>query len=136
VEQNETEEGGRKQVRKSEEGRCKCKENNKNDYETHPASLPMSKGVSNPWDKVDSASIYRPGQQCVCFSSVSSTHIYGVVLKLRDNLVRFQVITTASTKMAVFWDVAPCSLLVVYRRFICTYCLHHQGDNNGDSKHL
>jgi hypothetical protein len=31
-------------------------------------------------------------------------------------------------KMTVFWDVAPCSLVEVYRRFRCAHCLHHQGD--------
>jgi hypothetical protein len=30
--------------------------------------------------------------------------------------------------MAVFWVVAPCSLVDVYRRFRGVYCLHHQGD--------
>jgi hypothetical protein len=28
-------------------------------------------------------------------------------------------------KMAVFWDVAPCSLAEIDRRFRRTYCLHH-----------
>jgi hypothetical protein len=32
-------------------------------------------------------------------------------------------------KMTVFWDVAPCSLIKVYRRFKCACCLHHQGDS-------
>jgi hypothetical protein len=31
-------------------------------------------------------------------------------------------------KMAVFWIVAPCSLVEVYQRFRGPYCLHHQGD--------
>jgi hypothetical protein len=31
-------------------------------------------------------------------------------------------------KMAVFWVVAPCSLVEVYQRFRGTCCLHHQGD--------
>jgi hypothetical protein len=30
--------------------------------------------------------------------------------------------------MAVFWVVAPCSLVEVYRRFRGACCLHHQGD--------
>jgi hypothetical protein len=30
-------------------------------------------------------------------------------------------------KMTVFWDVSPCSLVEVYRRFRGAYCLHHQG---------
>jgi hypothetical protein len=30
-------------------------------------------------------------------------------------------------KMAVFWVVAPCSLVEVYQRFRGSCCLHHQG---------
>jgi hypothetical protein len=30
-------------------------------------------------------------------------------------------------KMVVFWGVAPCSLVEVYRRFRGACCLHHQG---------
>jgi hypothetical protein len=32
-------------------------------------------------------------------------------------------------KMAVFWVVAPCSLVEVYQRFRGPCCLHHQGDD-------
>jgi hypothetical protein len=32
-------------------------------------------------------------------------------------LVGFEVFTAASMKMAVFWVVAPCNLVDVYRRF-------------------
>jgi hypothetical protein len=42
-------------------------------------------------------------------------------------LVRFQVLTAASMKMAVFWIVAACSLVQVYRRFRGACCLRHQG---------
>jgi hypothetical protein len=31
-------------------------------------------------------------------------------------------------KMAVFWVVAPCTLVSVYQGFSGLYCLHHQGD--------
>jgi hypothetical protein len=31
--------------------------------------------------------------------------------------VGFEVLTEVSTKMAVFWDVAPCSLVEIYQRF-------------------
>jgi hypothetical protein len=31
-------------------------------------------------------------------------------------------------EMTVFWDVTPCSLVEIYRRFRGTYCLHHQGE--------
>jgi hypothetical protein len=32
--------------------------------------------------------------------------------------------------MAVFWDVAPCSLVDIDWCFRGAYCLHHQGDEN------
>jgi hypothetical protein len=39
--------------------------------------------------------------------------------------VRFH--TAASMKMTFFGDVAPCSLVEIYRRFRGVCCLHHQG---------
>jgi hypothetical protein len=41
-----------------------------------------------------------------------------------------EVVTAVSTKMTVFWVVAPCSLVEVYRRFRGPCCLHHQGDDS------
>jgi hypothetical protein len=35
--------------------------------------------------------------------------------------------TTLPLKMTVFWDVAPCNLVEVYRRFRGACCLHQQG---------
>jgi hypothetical protein len=37
--------------------------------------------------------------------------------------VRFEVLTAASIKMAVFWIVAQCSLLEVFRRFRGACCI-------------
>jgi hypothetical protein len=34
-----------------------------------------------------------------------------------------------SMDMAVFWDVATCSLVEIDRRFKGAYCLHQQGDD-------
>jgi hypothetical protein len=34
-------------------------------------------------------------------------------------------------KMAVFWNVAPCSLLGIDRRFRGANCFHHQGVDGG-----
>jgi hypothetical protein len=45
--------------------------------------------------------------------------------------VRFQVLTAASMKMAVFWVVASSSLVDVHRRFRGACCFHHQGDDRG-----
>jgi hypothetical protein len=42
--------------------------------------------------------------------------------------VAFKVLKAVSTKMAVFWFVAPCSLVEVYQRFRGPCCLHRQGD--------
>jgi hypothetical protein len=39
-----------------------------------------------------------------------------------------EVLTAVYTKIAVFWVVAPCSLVEVYQCFRGPCCLHHQGD--------
>jgi hypothetical protein len=57
---------------------------------------------------------------------------YGSLLR-KLMKVRFQVLTAASKKMTVFWDVVPCSLVEVYRRCSGTYYLPHRRD--GGSKH-
>jgi hypothetical protein len=49
---------------------------------------------------------------------------------------RFQVLTAASMRMAVFWAVAPCSLVEVYRPFRGACCLHHQGDRPEHSAYI
>jgi hypothetical protein len=40
--------------------------------------------------------------------------------------LRFQVLTVASMKMTVFWDVAVCNFIEVGQCFRGVYCLHHQ----------
>jgi hypothetical protein len=40
--------------------------------------------------------------------------------------------TILGMKMAVFWVVAPCSLVEVCQRFRVPCCLHHQGDRPDD----
>jgi hypothetical protein len=64
------------------------------------------------------------------FAHVSYVSI-NLSLTLREEQslrARFEILTAASMKMAVFWVVALCSLVEVYRRFRGTCCLHHQGD--------
>jgi hypothetical protein len=39
---------------------------------------------------------------------------------------RIQILMAASTKIAVFYTVMPCSLVEVYQCFRDTYCLHYQ----------
>jgi hypothetical protein len=45
----------------------------------------------------------------------------------------FQVLTAASMKFGVFWDIAPCSL-EVNRYFRGVYCLHQQGNDGGSTR--
>jgi hypothetical protein len=40
---------------------------------------------------------------------------------------RFQVLTAASMKFRVFWDVELCSQVGVDRRLSGAYCLNHRG---------
>jgi hypothetical protein len=55
----------------------------------------------------------------------------GMTLRLYyEKKVRFQVLTVARMMTTVFWIVAPCSLVEVYRRFRGPCCLHHQGDES------
>jgi hypothetical protein len=43
---------------------------------------------------------------------------------LRQAFIRFQVLTEASTKFGVFWDVASCTHVEVNRRFRGVYWTH------------
>jgi hypothetical protein len=46
------------------------------------------------------------------------------VLYVKQIIVQFQVLTAVSMKVAVFWVIAPCSLVEVYRHFRCACCLY------------
>jgi hypothetical protein len=82
-------------------------------------------------------SVYYPTYEC---SHVSvSTKLFNqapfndVKLAQRNYLIevdsiRLKVLTAMSMKMAVFWVVAPCSLVKVHQRFRGSCCLHHQGE--------
>jgi hypothetical protein len=48
-------------------------------------------------------------------------------VQLYELYARFQVLTAACMKIRAFWDIAPCSLIVVDHHFRGVYCLHHQG---------
>jgi hypothetical protein len=53
-----------------------------------------------------------------CFiSDVDSTETADIKNMNESSPVRFEVLTAASMKMTVFWVVAQCSLVDVYRRF-------------------
>jgi hypothetical protein len=45
---------------------------------------------------------------------------------------RKEVIQRTFQTMAVFWVVAPCSLVEIYQRFRGPCCFHHQGDRPDD----
>jgi hypothetical protein len=56
--------------------------------------------------------------------TISNPHF----LKQKPRDVRFQVLTSSSTK-TVFWDVPPRSFTETDRRFGDAYCLHHHRDH-------
>jgi hypothetical protein len=58
-------------------------------------------------------------QHCLCSVQFKALIIYKI------NVVRFEVLTATSIKKTVFWDVAPCSLVEVYRRCGGACCLQH-----------
>jgi hypothetical protein len=43
---------------------------------------------------------------------------------LLDKSVGSEVLNFVTIESTAFWDVTPCSLVQVYRRFGVTYCLH------------
>jgi hypothetical protein len=51
-----------------------------------------------------------------------------VPTQLKFSIVKDHHEPTILLKIAVFWVVAPCSLVEVYKRFRGPCCLHHQGD--------
>jgi hypothetical protein len=62
-------------------------------------------------------------------SGMSSTCIGDVYIWCKSQArTGFEVLTAVSMKIAVFWVVAPCSLVEVYQRFRGPCRLHHQGD--------
>jgi hypothetical protein len=46
-------------------------------------------------------------------------------------LVQLQVLASTSVKIFVFWEAVSCSLVEIDRRFRGAYCLHLQGDGDG-----
>jgi hypothetical protein len=48
----------------------------------------------------------------------------GATRKKKKSYVKSEVLIAVNIKSIIFWDVTPCSLLEVYRRFRGTYYLH------------
>jgi hypothetical protein len=49
-----------------------------------------------------------------------------VLLPISLTFVGSEILTASTTKNTVFWDVTPCSLVEIYRRFGETYFLRLQ----------
>jgi hypothetical protein len=65
------------------------------------------------------------------FIPLYSTFSFQEVSKLLANkLTTLKHLGNHTVMMAVFWDVAPCSLVEVYQPFTGPCCLHHQGDED------
>jgi hypothetical protein len=61
-------------------------------------------------------------------NTVSLILCYHFVFVMIVKSVGFEVLTAVSTKMSVFWVVAPCSLVEVYQRFRGPCGLHYRPD--------
>jgi hypothetical protein len=77
---------------------------------------------------------FKPVGQSAMAKQIN-TGIFYYRNKYFNKCVRFEVLTAVSTKIAVFWVVALCSLVEVYQRFKGPCWLHHHG-NDGGSKDL
>jgi hypothetical protein len=55
-------------------------------------------------------------------------------VKPKGHCVQFEVLAAVVIKNTVFWDITPCRLLSVNRRFGGIYHLHLQGRKNKLSK--
>jgi len=70
------------------------------------------------------------------FLSLLSLPEDGNMATLR-NVVDISVILGShggDTKVNVLWDVAPCSLIEIYRHFRGSYCLHYRPDDGGSKR--
>jgi hypothetical protein len=79
-----------------------------------------------------SFSSYEPSSIVRVVSScflIPSRPVFQCTTDEQRELARFQVLTAASMRMAVFWVVAPCSLLEVYRRFRGACCPPSSGQS-------
>jgi hypothetical protein len=54
-------------------------------------------------------------------------YLKGTLTDTVQTYTRFQVLTAASMRIRAFWNLAPCSLVGVDRRFRDAYYFHHQG---------
>jgi hypothetical protein len=79
--------------------------------------------VENPWHLLPTAYSDRTASEFSFQVSFLFTYFGNSFIT-----VLIQVLTAASMKMTVFWDLAPCSLVEDYRRFRSACCFHHQGD--------
>jgi hypothetical protein len=62
----------------------------------------------------------------------SNVHLQHSQHKNTRRFVYKITIIYCSLKMAVFWDIAQCSLVEIYRRFRRPYSLNRQGDRPDD----
>jgi hypothetical protein len=72
--------------------------------------------------------LHPPVTSFLLSPNILRTCSYERLFHSHTNQIKFQVLTAASMKFRVFWDVASCSLIEVDRCFGGVYCLHQQGD--------
>jgi hypothetical protein len=94
-------------------------------YRRHGGSTPRILNLSTREGNMNAQPLRPRGKVMAGFVP----QLFWRLCRKKKLLVRLQVLTASIMKMTVFWDVAPCCLVKVYRRFRGAYCLHHQGDD-------
>jgi hypothetical protein len=78
---------------------------------------------------------YRCLQPCVVCGVFKTTRVPATRPRLNKRKILNEWFENeGSVKFIVFWDVLSCSQVNVDRRLRAAYCLHHQGDDDEDSK--
>jgi hypothetical protein len=50
-------------------------------------------------------------------TSVMSLQLFSITILIKQNIVRFEVLTAVTMKNTIFWDVMPCNLAEVQECF-------------------
>jgi hypothetical protein len=78
--------------------------------------------------RADLQKLYKHFSQINLTGNYNSCMHRNLICPTTLNNMRFQVLTAASMKMTAFWDIVPCSLVEVDRRF--------RGPDDGGSTNL
>jgi hypothetical protein len=106
---------------------------NREQFHQHFSHMKFSRrwcqSSSGLWRRVDSQVDANVLEEHAVSSAVFNPEHGGSIFLWNAGIyLRVHMASTQKKKIAVFWVVAPCSLVEIYQRFRGPCCLHHQGD--------